>query len=678
MSELRIQSFKMPAVKLGADNPLPPLEEKRAPLRLIVPPDTPKEILDNMHYGHLSSILPYTVQDGFDRHLEPFEFKVAVLENEFLRATFLLEFGGRLWSLLHKPSKQELLEVNPVFQLANLAIRNAWFSGGVEWNIGTIGHSPFTCSPLFACLVGGNDGTPVLRLYEWERFRQTPFQIDAYLPDGSPVLFIRPRIINPDAEDVPVYWWSNIAVPEAVGTRVVVPAVSAYCIGCEPDELSRVAVPQFNGIDFTYSANVLNAADFFFDIPESQFPWIAALDVNGEGLVHLSTRELKGRKLWVWGKSPGGRNWQKFLSPPGQGYLEIQAGLTRTQLEHKRLLAGESCSWLEAYGLLETDPSIVHGADWEQAWQHADHQLQKLISSDALIEEYEQGAKFVDASPSEFFQLGAGWGALHRHLKEEFSNEAYHSLGMIFGDDSLTEKQSPWIRLLKEGSFPPRDPRSPPGGFVANVEFGDLLEKTLESENESNWLAWYHSGLIKYHTGDQKGAQRAWQRSLAQSWSPWAARNLALLAWNEGGVNDAADLLVEAYNAMPELLPLAVECGRCLVEADRVQEWLTLVQGMPASIRSNGRVRLLEAQAALKQGDLEVAERFFKDEVVVADLREGENSLTDLWFDYHALQISIDENSPLDDSLIARVGESVNVPKKIDFRMKSGIAVSDS
>ncbi|MCZ7665985.1 MAG: DUF5107 domain-containing protein [Chloroflexi bacterium] len=44
--------------------------------------------------------------------------------------------------MLHKPSGRELLAKNPVFQPANLALRNAWFSGGIEWNIGAIGHSP--------------------------------------------------------------------------------------------------------------------------------------------------------------------------------------------------------------------------------------------------------------------------------------------------------------------------------------------------------------------------------------------------------------------------------------------------------------------------------------------------------------------------------------------------------
>jgi len=37
-----------------------------------------------------------------------------------MRATFLLELGGRLWSLVHTPTGRELLHVNPIFQPGNL------------------------------------------------------------------------------------------------------------------------------------------------------------------------------------------------------------------------------------------------------------------------------------------------------------------------------------------------------------------------------------------------------------------------------------------------------------------------------------------------------------------------------------------------------------------------------
>src|SRR5215216_5670908 len=144
MSELKIKTWSMPAADLGAENPFPPLSSNQELHNAqSVDPAVPVEIRQNMTYGHMPNILPYAVQDGYNRERKPRDFRVAVLENDILSATFLLELGGRLWSLYHKQSGRELLSVNPVFQPANLALRNAWFSGGVEWNIGTIGHSPF-------------------------------------------------------------------------------------------------------------------------------------------------------------------------------------------------------------------------------------------------------------------------------------------------------------------------------------------------------------------------------------------------------------------------------------------------------------------------------------------------------------------------------------------------------
>lgn len=675
MSEIRIESLTMPAAKLGPENPLPPLERLKTDLSINFPPDLPDEMVENMGYGRITNLLPYSFQDGFDRNLEDTTFKVAVLENEYLRATFLLEFGGRLWSLVHKPTGRELLAVNPVFQLANLAVRKAWFSGGVEWNIGTIGHSPFTCSSLFAGRVEGFDGIPVLRLYEWERFREVPFQIDAYLPETSQVLFIQVRIQNPNEWDVPMYWWSNIAVPETSDTRVLVPAESAYCLGCEPGELSRVPVPEYKGVDYTYASEVFQAADIFFDLPEGQIPWIAALDGEGAGLVQVSTSKMKGRKLWVWGQGTGGRNWQKFLSPPGQGYIEIQAGLTRTQLEHLPMPGGETWSWVEAYGLLAADPDIIHGLDWRRAWQHADQQVGELISEDELAAELQRWSGIVDARPVENYQIGTGWGALALRLQEANGRTNRVSSGLRFGDDSISEGQAPWISLLNKGSFPEGDPKSPPAGFLVIPKLGALLEQAIEDNGERNWMAWYHLGLIRYHAGDQAGAKQAWQRSLAWVWTPWAVRNLAYIARLEGDLDQAADLILEAHRAAPEIVPLAVECGRYMIESSQPKDWLDVVKEMSASQRSNGRIRLLEAQASLLVGDLETVDRFFKDGVIVADLREGEGSLTDLWFDFQAKRVSIAEDIPLDEDLIRKVKENVPVPESIDFRLKSGIGV---
>ena len=214
MTDLRIEQFTMPAADLGPENPLPALIDRAAFQKVRVHESVPAEAQKFLGYGCEPEILPYTIQDGYNRIRRERDFKVAVLENEILRATFLLDLGGRMWSLFHKPNNRELLYTNPVFQPANLATRNAWFSGGVEWNCGIPGHTPLTCSPMFAARVVGDDGSPILRLYEFERVRGVPYQIDFSLPPGSPWLLATVRIVNPHDRQIPMYWWSNIAVPE--------------------------------------------------------------------------------------------------------------------------------------------------------------------------------------------------------------------------------------------------------------------------------------------------------------------------------------------------------------------------------------------------------------------------------------------------------------------------------
>ena len=253
MSELRIESWTLPSANLGQENPLPVIG-KAVDLHASVKVDAslPESERLNLGWGQPPSLLPYRLQDGFNRARNPREFQVVVLENEHLRAAFFPELGGHLWSLVHKGSGRELLSRNPVFQPCNLALRTAWISGGVEWNIGWTGHWPYTCSPLFAARHTLPDGTPALRMWEWERVRKVPMQIDAWLPDGSPVLLIRVSIRNPHPQEIPMYWWSNIAVEETPGTRVLAPADEAIVYNYSQNALACMTLPKDGMDDITY------------------------------------------------------------------------------------------------------------------------------------------------------------------------------------------------------------------------------------------------------------------------------------------------------------------------------------------------------------------------------------------------------------------------------------------
>ena len=151
MSTLSMERLVIPSASLGRENPLPDLkanQDAHANINVDAQTISPEES-QYMGWGRVNGILPYTILDNYSREKKPRAWKAAVLENDCLRATFLPELGGRLWSLFDKDEGRELLFENPALRIANLAIRNAWFSGGVEWNLGHTGHHVFTCADLF-------------------------------------------------------------------------------------------------------------------------------------------------------------------------------------------------------------------------------------------------------------------------------------------------------------------------------------------------------------------------------------------------------------------------------------------------------------------------------------------------------------------------------------------------
>ncbi|WP_022891630.1 DUF5107 domain-containing protein [Agromyces subbeticus] len=635
MTTLHLDSLRLPSADLGPLNPLAPLVRSGDPHEGLPPEIDDPAMLERVGYGRLRSLMPYLTQDGYHRVRTDREQPTAVLENELLRATFLLGLGGRLWSLIHKPTGRELLYRNSVFQPGNLGLRNAWFAGGAEWNLGTTGHTALTCEPLHAVRVDDADGTPVLRLYEYERSRELLFSIDFSLPEGSAVLLAAVRITNPNADPVPLYWWSNIAVPEHDDVRVIAPANQAFHYAYDRG-LHVIPVPEHGGRDVSYPATAPGAADWFFDCRAAGRPWIAALDGEGHGLVHVSTERLVGRKLFAWGNGVGGRNWQEFLCGPGERYLEIQGGAAATQFEHERLAAGETCSWVEAFGFAEADPQAVHGA-WGDA-QRAVERVAKELAPRALLEnELAAAARRRDLPPTDVLHRGSGWGALEERRRELAGEPALASPGTPFIAETLGPEQAVWMELLATGELPVADPDEAPRSYVV----GEGWRRPLESAGD-DWNSWMHRGLARWHAGDRDGAYAATARSVELQPTAWSLRNLAAMERAAGRADRAAEHFLAARKHAPELRPLLIETLVALIEAGSAGEALEIIDALDARERVVRRVRMIELRAALASGELERAAALLEGhlvaELVPDDLQEGEDSLFALWTEFHALR----------------------------------------
>nr|WP_239062924.1 DUF5107 domain-containing protein [Streptomyces sp. SID13031] len=556
--------------------------------------------------------LPALDQDGYDRKLVERALPSLVLENDHLRATILPSLGGRLYSLVHKESGEELLYRNPVLQPANLALRNAWFAGGVEWNLGSTGHWTGTCSPMHAARVDGPDGTPILRLWELERTRNLIIQLDFWLPEDSEQLYVGVRIQNPSSETVPVYWWSNIAVEQSPGTRVLVPADHAWRFGYG-NRLDLVGVPEYDGIDLTYPMRHQRAVDFFFELAPEEQPWIASVDAEGNGLAQASTDRLRGRKLFVWGESTGGRRWQEWLAPgmEGHGYAEIQAGLARTQMEHLKLPAATNWHWLEAYGRVSVDPAKAHAEDWKAARAATSAVLEPVLRSLAAREE--EWLTVIDAEPAEQLGTGSGWGAL------ELRRTGWKvSAGTPFDEETMTDRERAWLPVLG-GRMPEVTPQDAPDGTL--VAWKDLLDAV----EDDNWLVWYHRGVARWSTGDEEGAHAAWAHSWARAKNPWAQRNLAVATNSPERAEQAA------RHSPSTLVPLLVEAIHLCLENGDSGRAGQILSRIATEVEGDPRVVLARIRYLLETGDAAAAQELLDGDHEYALVREGENPLAEYW-----------------------------------------------
>ncbi|WP_053207880.1 DUF5107 domain-containing protein [Jiangella muralis] len=600
-TEVRVETIELPAAGLGSPSTLPGVGGRAAPYATD----------DRFGYGRVPNLFPYLDQDGYGRALRPTPFRAVVLENRHLTAVVLPELGGRIWSLRDRGRDVDLVHRNGAVQLGNLALRNAWFAGGIEYNLGTRGHSPLTCSPLHAATVVGEDGETSLRLWEFERLREVVFQIDLWLPADSPVLLAHVRVVNPGDDTVPMYWWTNAAVPQTPDTRVLCPATTALTSDYT-GALNQVPVDA-PGERLTWPAAAPRAVDYFFETePDADRHWIVSADADGDGLALLSDAPLRGRKLFCWGTSPGGERWQEWLSPLGGRYFEIQGGLAPTQYEHLPMPPRTEWSWVEAYGNARLDPAAAHDPSWTGAVGHAGERVDVLWPAAERIGRLRDRAQLP---PSARIADGSGWGALERRRRLAGGLPWVDETSTPFADDTLTGEQRPWCDLL--AGRPAEAPR-PPSSYVRGADW----ERRLAG-SPPTWLSELHLAVMAHARGALDDAERHYRRSLEHEVTAWALRGLALLTSDDALYRQALERTGDDR--------LAEEAAAALLRSGRPEAVVELLTGREPSGPRAVRLRLLLARALAATGDVDAARRALGEDLVLPDLLEGETALSDLW-----------------------------------------------
>jgi len=613
MTTIRAEQLHLPMSRLGAPSNLPRFRWQQPTPNRDTPPNfglSAEESSHGFNWGE-DSILPYQVSDDYDRDLQPGVLDVLVIENGRLRAVVAPSLGGRLLELKDLATSRDLVFRNPVFQPANLAALNAWFSGGIEWNGLIPGHTPFTCAPVFAGVRQTPRG-PILRLYEFDRIVEATWQVDLFLPAESAVLFAHGRIVNPSDEARLAYWWTNVAAPMSPGTRVLSPAEYSIEHIWPGNNLGRCDFPRPD-VDASYPENWENATSVFFRAPSAPRLFIASVDRDGYGLAQTGTRDMQGRKFFYFGSAVGGQNWMDYLAQPGEGdYLEIQSGIAPTQNQRFELGPHEEREWTEAFMPVQLG-GAAH-ADYRAATAHAGAAIDTAIPAaelagvDAFLRE--EARRPVDVRHSE----GSRWGMRQVRL-----------IGRPLAaglDFTVATTGDFWDDVAGAAAIDEANLRDLPSGIALSPEW-----LTRIGALPANWVGELVLAIAALDRNDRKQAAEHVARSLALKPS-WAAYRLEALLSEEPGAASRSYLRAwQVGGAPPEL---AVEIAQHFVAAGLSAELKAFIESLPATIRSHERVILAHAIVAANDSAWDELERLLFDRPF-ATIREGETLLSDLW-----------------------------------------------
>jgi len=269
-----------------------------------------------------NGVYPYISYSETANRPEPVKYKFIILENNQIKVTICPDLGGKVTSMVHKPSGKEVLYVPEVIRPTRILPRFYFVAGGIEVSF-PISHSPSQNEKVLYKIEKTSD-----RLYVTcgERELRFGMQWSVEYSLGSSDNFLTQRVVfyNPGMMAYPWMSWSNAALPSAPDTEFHFP---------EGKVLSHSSV--IDTIDWKSEGPVTEA-----DIKEMTGYFWKTRDANafgvftpslGTGLYHVADESISpGMKLWSYGRGTDS-TWATLSTARHTPYIEMQGGPIQDQ-----------------------------------------------------------------------------------------------------------------------------------------------------------------------------------------------------------------------------------------------------------------------------------------------------------------------------------------------------------
>ena len=326
-------------------------------------------------------------------------FDTVILENAYLRVTLLPDYGGRVLSIVHKPTNRELLYQNPVgtpylmyediFYYDYLVIMGGIFPSFPEPEHGRYWNQPYTFEVISeseeAITIRMSrhddldvpDGVP--EVYVVGR-TDVLVEVDVTLRAGSTRLELQTTLTNTRDSVVPEFeFWTvtTLAPGSTVGqtaiplnTRIMTDMDSVRLLESSwswfGDAEERVADDVFAWNNLAHFQNWVDQGTAFAN-PQYSANWSGLLNAdNDTGILRVSPNaETPGLKLWTFGRESIDvdlNDSTQWLRPT----IEMWHGVTPEFWQRTTMAPSEVRQWREAYfptlGLEDITAASDHGA----------------------------------------------------------------------------------------------------------------------------------------------------------------------------------------------------------------------------------------------------------------------------------------------------------------------------
>lgn len=301
--------------------------------------------------------------DAYRQHTThaPQTYETLVLENDYLRLTVIPALGGRVYSLVFKPTGHNELYSNPVIKPTRWGPpEQGWWlaAGGIEWCLPVDEHG-YEWGVPWAAETGSDAAGAYIVLRDTIRTDRLRAAVTLRLPHDRAVLQITPRLENPAASGFWFKYWTNAQLaPGPANTlsadfRFILPTseVTIHSTGDSrlPGPGQAMGWPWYNGSDLS-SLGTWNEWIGFFARPAAQRDFQGAYDTGvDEGLARVFPAAVaRGAKgfAWGWNRAYPAYHW---TDGPATYYAEIHGGLAPTFWDQTFLPPGGAVEWTESW-----------------------------------------------------------------------------------------------------------------------------------------------------------------------------------------------------------------------------------------------------------------------------------------------------------------------------------------